>query len=65
MLAVRIYVLTWLFAASAAALLYFIGNLSLMALIIFGELVLGLIFVGIIGLLLSCVIYQSSSGYSR
>ena len=65
MLAVRIYVLTWLFAASAAALLYFTGNLSLMALIIFGELVLGLIFVGIIGLLLSCVIYQSSSRYSR
>ena len=65
MLAVRFYVLIWLFAAAAGVLLYFTGYLSLIAFILFGELVLGLIFVGIIGLFLSCVIYLSSSKDSR
>jgi hypothetical protein len=58
MLAVKIYILICLFAAAAAALLYFTGRLSLIAFILFGELVLGLAFVGIIGVLLSGVIYQ-------
>ena len=65
MLAVRIYGLIWLFVIAAAALLYLIGFLSPIVLILFGKIVMGLVFLGIMGLLPMWVIHQSSSKHGR
>jgi hypothetical protein len=65
MLAVRIYGLIWLFVIAAAALLYLIGFLSPIVVILFGKVVMGLVFIGIIGILPMWAVHQSSSKHGR
>lgn len=60
MMAVRIYGLIWLFVAATAALLYLTGFLSAIVLLLFGKVVMGLIFLGIMGLLPMWAIQQAS-----
>ena len=65
MLAVRIYGLVWLFIAAAAALLYVTGFLNLIVLILFGKVVMGLVFIGIMGILPLWATHQTSPKHGR
>ena len=65
MLAVRIYGLIWLFVVAAAALLYLIGFLSPIVVILFGKIVMGLVFLGIMGLLPMWATHQMSPKHKR